>query len=333
MKGVRLSDCCLSISDGDHLAPPKVDEGVPFITIRNFDSFNAIDFTNTMYVPDEYYDKLKNIRKPHKGDILYSVVGSFGIPILVKENKKFVFQRHIAILRPNTKKVNTDYLFQLMRSSSFYAVADNLAVGSAQRTISLTSLRRTLINLPEKDIQQKIGSILSQYDELIETNRRRIAILEEMAMRTYQEWFVHFRFPGHENVEFVDGLPKGWEYKQLGKVIEFDRGCSYTSEEIDVLEGINLINLKNIQAYGGYNYNGLKLFGGKYKKQHVVEQGDLVMGVTDMTQDRRTVGAVALIPKYDSVSIISTDLVKVRSKIPNIFLYCMFRFGHKQIRV
>lgn len=111
MKECRLSDCCLSISDGDHLAPPKADEGIPFITIRNFDAYNDIDFTESMSVPEDYYDSLKNIRKPQKGDILYSVVGSFGIPVLIKNDKKFVFQRHIAILRPNPKKVDTNYLF------------------------------------------------------------------------------------------------------------------------------------------------------------------------------------------------------------------------------
>lgn len=199
--------------------------------------------------------------------------------------------------------------------------------GSAQPLITNKILNDICILLPSRQIQDKIANILTRYDDLIENNRRRIAILEEMAMRTYQEWFVHFRYPGHESTAFINGLPAGWEEKMLGDVIEFDRGCSYTSEEIDVSEGVNLINLKNIQAYGGYNYDGLKLFGGTYKSRHIVKQGDLVMGVTDMTQDRRTVGAVALIPKYNETSIISTDLVKMRSEIPNIFLYCMFRFG------
>ena len=214
MKKCRLSDCCLSISDGDHLAPPKADEGIPFITIRNFDAYNDIDFSESMSVPEDYYDSLKNIRKPQKSDILYSVVGSFGIPVLIKNDKKFVFQRHIAILRPNPKKVDTNYLFQLMRSESFYAVADILAIGSAQRTISLTSLRRILIELPDLKVQQKIGRILSQYDELIAINRKKIQVLEEMAMRTYREWFVHMRFPGYETTPKENGLPQGWEYDE-----------------------------------------------------------------------------------------------------------------------
>lgn len=326
MNEFQLSDCCSVITDGDHAAPPKSMEGIPFITIRNFDG-NNINFTNTMYVPEEYYDNLKSSRKAQKNDILYSVVGSFGIPILIKDNQKFVFQRHIALLRPNLNKVVPSYLFHLMRSSSFYALADVLAVGSAQRTISLSALRKVKITLPSLEIQAKIGEILSVYDELIELNQRRIAILEEMAMRTYREWFVHFRFPGHEACEFENNIPKGWSRKSIGEIMSFDRGCSYTSEEIDVDVGVNLVNLKNMKSYGGYNYNGLKKYAGRYNESHVVNKGDLIMGVTDMTQDRRTVGSVALVPQYSEISVISTDLVKVNSKIPNIFLYATFRFG------
>lgn len=218
MNDFQLSEICKVITDGDHAAPPKADEGVPFITIRNFDGYNSIDFTNCMFVPQDYYDNLKSSRKARQNDIIYSVVGSFGIPILIKDDKPFVFQRHIALLRPDTKKVNPTYLFHLMRSSSFYAVADILAVGSAQRTITLTALRRTKISLPSLSVQNSIGKILADYDNLIAVNRRRIAILEEMAMRTYQEWFVHFRFPGHETTEFVGGLPIGWSIGKLDDI-------------------------------------------------------------------------------------------------------------------
>ncbi len=231
MKDFQLSDCCKVITDGDHAAPPKSEDGIPFITIRNFDSYNSIDFSNTMFVPEEYYNKLKSSRKAQIGDIIYSIVGSFGIPILIKDNSRFVFQRHIALLRPNNKIVNSTYLFHLMRSSTFYAVADILAVGSAQRTITLTALRRTKISLPSIDIQNRIGEILSQYDEAIEINRRRIAILEEMAMRTYREWFVFFRFPGHETTEFVDGLPNGWLRKSSSSFFDITIGKTPSRKE------------------------------------------------------------------------------------------------------
>ena len=115
---------------------------------------------------------------------------------------------------------------------------------------------------------------------------------------------------------------------KLGKVIQIIRGVSYSSEEIDCEDGNDLINLKNIQAFGGFRLDGTKKYNGKYKKEQIVETGDLIMGVTDMTQDRRTVGSVALIPIIQNTSVISADLVKIQSNLDNVFLYTMFRYGN-----
>ena len=92
----RMDECCIFVSDGDHLPPPKAESGIPFITIANIDSiYNTIDFSNAMFVPQSYYDSLSATKRAQKDDILYSVVGSFGVPVLLKESRKFVFQRHI----------------------------------------------------------------------------------------------------------------------------------------------------------------------------------------------------------------------------------------------
>ena len=117
---VKLNDICNSIADGDHQAPPKVDHGVPFVTISNITKTNQFDFSDTMFVPREYYEKLDAKRKAKKEDILYSVVGSFGIPVFMKEDREFAFQRHIAILRPNPSKVVPSYLYYIMLSRDFY---------------------------------------------------------------------------------------------------------------------------------------------------------------------------------------------------------------------
>ena len=232
MSELKLKDCCISISDGDHLPPPKVNNGIPFITISNIDSSNHIDFKNTLFVPEEYYENLDNIRKPIINDILYSVVGSFGKAVLVKENKKFVFQRHIAILRPNPDIVNPSYLYYIMSSKSFYNKADVVAIGAAQRTISLTSLRNLKINLPTIDIQNRIAEILSRYDTLIENYQKQIKLLEESALRLYKEWFVDLHFPGHKNTKIVDGVPEGWEKICLGELVCFKRGKTIIKKEI-----------------------------------------------------------------------------------------------------
>ena len=113
-KKVKLSECCLSIADGDHQPPPKAEQGIPFVTISNITSSNQFDFSNTLYVPQDYYDRLDEKRKAREGDVLYSVVGSFGIPVFMKENKEFVFQRHIAILRPDSDAIIPQFLFYTM---------------------------------------------------------------------------------------------------------------------------------------------------------------------------------------------------------------------------
>ena len=227
----KLSDCCVSITDGDHLPPPKADSGIPFVTISNINTINQFDFTNTMFVPQDYYDKLDSKRKAQIGDVLYSVVGSFGIPVYIKDNRQFVFQRHIAILRPN-EKILPRFLYYTMLSRDFYAKADAVAVGAAQRTVGLTSLRNIKIDVPTIDEQNKIVNILSAYDDLIENNQKQIDLLEEAAQRLYKEWFVDLRFPGYENTPIVDGVPEGWTCEAIDNVYSIKYGKNLPTTEI-----------------------------------------------------------------------------------------------------
>lgn len=227
---IKLSNCCISIADGDHQPPPKSKDGIPFVTIANIEN-NQFDFTNAMFVPKDYYEKLDDKRKPQKDDILYSVVGSFGIPVLIKNDKHFVFQRHIAILRPN-KSIDARFLYYTMLSRDFYMKADAAAIGAAQRTVSLTALRNIQITVPPIETQHRIADILSAYDDLIENNRKQIKLLEEAAQRLYKEWFVDLRFPGHEHAKIVDGVPEGWFATNINAVMTFHRGYDLTKNNM-----------------------------------------------------------------------------------------------------
>lgn len=166
-----LSECCVFISDGDHMPPPKSKTGVPFITISNIDGDNHIDFSDVMFVPTDYYNNLPDNKKACPGDILYTVVGSFGKPVYIDEEKPFVFQRHIAILRPK-ENVNSRYLYYAMLNPLFYRRADKYAIGAAQRTISLDSLRKMEIDIPNESDQKQIAEILTQIDRKISLNRK-----------------------------------------------------------------------------------------------------------------------------------------------------------------
>ena len=210
-KDYRLDEVCKSIADGDHMPPPKVERGIPFVTISNIKE-NRLDLSNTYFVPQEYYNALDTKRKPKQGDTIYSVVGTFGKPVYIKDNNPFVFQRHIAILRPNTSLLNPQFLYYTLLSPQFYRKADIMAIGAVQRTISLTSLRNTTIPVPSLAIQNRLVSILSSLDDKIEVNRRINDNLEQQAQALFKSWFIDFEpFKDGEFVESEFGMiPKGW---------------------------------------------------------------------------------------------------------------------------
>nr|WP_314664632.1 restriction endonuclease subunit S [uncultured Prevotella sp.] len=214
----------------------------------------------------------------------------------------------------NKEIINPLFLYYYIKGNLDYIKL--FGTGATFPEISGAAMRKIKVQIPSLPTQQKIASILSAYDRLIENNTRRIRLLEQMAENLYKEWFAYHKIKGQSTAV------------KLKEVVSITRGLSYSSEEIDCTDGNNLINLKNIQGYGGFRLDGTKLYNGKYKPEQIVEEGDLIMGVTDMTQDRRTVGSVALIPNVNTLSVISADLVKINSSIDNTYLYAMFRYGN-----
>lgn len=314
---VKLADCCLSISDGDHQPPPKAVSGVPFVTIANINKSNQFDFSDTMFVPKDYYDRLDSKRKAQVGDILYSVVGSFGIPVLIKEERPFVFQRHIAILRPN-ERINSAFLYYTMLSRDFYAKADAAAIGAAQRTVSLTSLRGMEIELPPLKVQETIASKLSVYDNLIENNQKQIKLLEEAARRLYKEWFVNFRFPGYEDTPIVDGVPEGWEKAPIDSRISLLSGYAFKSAQFDSSGEYKIVTIKNVKdgEFDGINTNRIVSIPGKIPKHCVLTDGDILLSLTG------NVGRTCIVNGNNY--LLNQRVAKLQSDIP-AFTYCLFR--------
>ena len=214
----KLCECTEYITDGDHQPAPKADKGVHFIKIKDIVN-NQVSFDAQVYVPQEYYDNLPMERKPQKEDVLYTVVGSFGIPSYVQTDELFCFERNIALLHPN-KDIEPRFLYYSLKNPAFYKGVEIVANGSAQKLIPLSKLKDLKISVPDKEAQRHIADILSAYDDLIENNQRQIKLLEEAAQRLYKEWFVDLRFPGHENTKIVDGVPEGWIKEEIGKIIK-----------------------------------------------------------------------------------------------------------------
>ena len=139
-------------------------------------------------------------------------------------------------------------------------------VGNSNPTLNRNHIHQLEIDIPDWHIQQRIASILSAYDDLIENNRRRIQLLEESARLLYREWFVHLRFPGHEHVKIVDGLPEGWEKKTLGDFLEeLESGGRPKGGALDA--GVPSIGAENILGIGRYDFQKEKYVPDEYFKK------------------------------------------------------------------
>lgn len=157
-----LLEIATSISDGDHLPPPKTESGVPFLVIGDVRSGRP-DFTNCRHVEESYYTSLDSIRKPQQGDVLYTLVGSFGIPVVVSDARRFCIQRHIAIIRPGPL-VDVTFLARVLASRFVFNQAAACATGIAQKTVPLSGLRRIVVPVPPLAEQHRI---VAKVDELI----------------------------------------------------------------------------------------------------------------------------------------------------------------------
>jgi type I restriction enzyme S subunit len=167
----ELSDLCASISDGDHQPPPKLAMGVPFLTIGNVSS-GRLDFSETRFVPEKYFNQIKPGRKPRRGDVLYTVVGAtIGIPVLVDVDRPFCFQRHIALLRAS-KDAAPEFLWTVMASPEVFKEAWSRVTGSAQPTLPLGNLRTIPISIPplaeQEEIARRVQTLLEMADNIQE---------------------------------------------------------------------------------------------------------------------------------------------------------------------
>ena len=185
------------------------------------------------------------------------------------------------------------------------------------------------ISLPPRGTQCKIAAILSAYEDLIENNNRRIKILEEMAQRIYKEWFVDFRYPGHESVPLVDStlgpIPQAWSFQHLGKIASIDKGLSYKGKYLTT-DGPPMANLKCFQPEGGFRREGTKPYSGPYKESQSVKPGDIIVANTDLTQAGAVIGSPAIIPTraFAGGGLITHHLFRIRmpnAEIPRSFLF------------
>jgi type I restriction enzyme S subunit len=295
-----LESFCIKITDGAHNSPLNVENGIyPMYSVKdmNYFGFNNFDY-KTISLSD--YNKLvRQDCRPLQDDILIAKDGSYLKYVFrVKEPMNAVILSSIAILRPNKEKINPIYLSFLLRNPSIKSAMSNFVSGSALPRIVLKDFKKIKLQIfSSLSYQNKVSSILEKYDLLIQNNLKQIEKLQEMGEQIYKEWFVRFRFLGHQENDHKNRISLDWETMTLEKFgIKLSSG-SRPKGGIDPLleDGIPSLGAENINELGEYDFDNTKfipeqfyskLSAGKNKKSNILIYKDgAYIGKTTLFRD------------------------------------------------
>lgn len=222
-----------------------VDDGVPVIRGVNLPDDRQFNEDGFVFVSVEKADALAaNNAVP--GDVIFTQRGTLGQVGLIPRDSRFpryLISQSQMKLTVDVTKADAKFVFYFFRHPTTVQNIKNHAITSGVPHINLGILRDFEIPLPPLTVQSRIVETLSAYDDLIENNRRRMALLEESARLLYQEWFVRLRFPGHEHTRIVNGLPEGWEKKPLKELCPDLRDAAHPA---DLDPGTPYIGLEHI---------------------------------------------------------------------------------------
>lgn len=317
----KMESICSLVTDGTHDSPKLQPSGVPFIKGKHI-SQGYIDFANCDFITEaDHADACRRV-KPSIGDVLFSNIGSVGDTARVSVNREFSI-KNVALFRPDPAKVDPRYFYYLVVNPRFKESMLSMRSGSAQPFITLGSLRgyETTFH-DDRDQQRRIASILSAYDDLIENNKRRIAILEEMARRIYEEWFVRFRFPGHEGVRMVESelglVPEGWFIRAASTAMDINPSTKVPKEGLKPFLAMNCLSDGSMLIDFPSEREGNS--GSKFRN------GDTLFArITPCLENGKT-GFVQLLPSDDAVAFGSTEFIVLRSRtLTPEFVYLLAR--------
>ncbi len=161
---VKMREICSIITDGTHQPPKFVDEGIPFIFVSNITG-NEVTYDAEKFIDEKTYDELIKRTPLEIGDVILSTVGSYGHPAVVKSDRKFLFQRHIAYLKPKRDVVNSEYLHSAILSAGVQRQIDEGVKGIAQKTLNLSAIKELSIPLPSMRAQEEFVIFKAQVDK------------------------------------------------------------------------------------------------------------------------------------------------------------------------
>lgn len=284
--------------------------GTPVVTVEHIKDFRIIDFDYPSITNEDKERLSKYLMK--EGDILFTRVGSVDLSAYVSKGQNgWMFSSRMLRVRPS-KEINSRFLSYFVQQKSFRDYIINIAVGATMPSINTGILKTIPISYPPLKEQNEIASVLSSLDDKIDLLHRQNKTLEQMAETLFRQWFV----------EEVDDE---WEFTSLENFVTCFNGVSYKSADLNPSDTA-MITLKSFARDGGFRLDGFKEYTGKYKEQHIVNEGDLVVAHTDITQDAALIGNPIMVigrREYKTL-LISMDLVKVVSNhdwLSKEFLY------------
>ncbi len=182
-----MADICKIITDGTHQPPRFTSTGVPFLFVSNIVT-NEIHYDAEKFISEETYAELTKRTPIAIGDILLSTVGSYGHPAIVKSDKPFCFQRHIAYLKPNADMVNSEYLRSAILSADVQRQIDERVKGIAQKTLNLSEIRKLRLPVPPIDQQGQFAAFVAQTDKSKYRQEKCIGFFQCLEKSIRQEW-------------------------------------------------------------------------------------------------------------------------------------------------
>ena len=224
---VKLGDCCEITSSKRIFYNEYVESGVPFYRSKEIIEKAKGDTISTpLYISHARFEEIKkSFGVPQKRDLLLTAVGSLGIPYLINDSNPFYFKDgNLIWFKSFNGDLNSEFLYYWFKTRNAFQMLDKIAIGSAQKALTISSIKQISIEIPARDIQDRIVTVLSRYDALIENYQRQIKLLEEAAQRLYKEWFVDLRFPGHQPTPIINNLPQSWQKKKLAEIIAYEIG-------------------------------------------------------------------------------------------------------------
>lgn len=341
-KQVKLSECTDIIIDYRGKTPKKlnsewkVNGKYRAISAKNIKNNELVNESSIKFVDEELYIKWMK-QEVENGDILLTSEAPLGESLYWSSNEKIVLSQRVFGIRANKKIVNSKFLFSYIQSQKFLNDLYARESGTTVTGIRRKELEKIIINVPSINTQEYIGKLHFEINSKIKLNKKIINTLEQISQTLFKRWFIDFEFPnedgkpykssGGEMVESELGeIPKGWMIHSLSEYVDIKKGLSYKGEFLDkdklLDESFPLISLSNFNFIKGFKDNKTKYYFGDYKQNHIIFPGDLIIAATDLTQDRKMLGAPALVPNLSDLMIYSLDVFKViENNLPLYFLY------------